>query len=676
MPTFDLVGPLRRLQALLIDLPWLLLTALPLFWAASLPEGPFGGWTLLGGLLLLSLGAVPCWMLMGATPGQLMLGQRVVDAGGAPDLTLLQALLRWLVGWCGLLPLGAGLLWMCVDPNRQGWHDKLARTLVVDAGSDATGGAAAAPTTSQAEHAALQQPELLPPYRLRHLRGELPLGPSLWVNGLLLPLPLTLLLGAIEAWTRVHGSGLRLGSLVLLLGWPLLLALLGWGWLGVWRASARPLPRPAGPLTPAAVGRAAIDAVIDHGWALGARLLMSAVLAAAVLHALLTQGPQLVDRVRLVLGSDPLGSVAAQVSADGRRLQLKGPLGLGDAARVRALLAAAPQLRWVLIESDAGRLDEALQVAALLRARQLPTRASGECSGVCPFVFLAGSRRQLLPGARLGFHRLSAGAFNPPYQALVNRSLRARLLAAGLTPHLATKALATPPTALWFADADELVAAGLLSVPERPLEVDLPPAQGAALSDYTEALSASPLWQALERRFAGARDAAAARMHAASSQGDEAVQGAGQEVVAALLPALLAQASAETRWLYTEILRDQIDALRLLDAAACRDLLLGEAAAHRRLPPGLAWREAEWLLGALRETPRATPSRPPSALELEVVRRSLGPRAPAQLAQLWRPAPGRPRDTECTIAHALLSEIGSLPAPERRLALRLMYERE
>ena len=48
-------------------------------------------------------------------------------------------------------------------------------------------------------------------------------------------------------------------------------------------------------------------------------------------------------------------------------------------------------------------------------------------------------------------------------------------------------------------DHDELAAARLVSVPERPLDVELPAPQGAVVADYAEALSASPLWQALEK---------------------------------------------------------------------------------------------------------------------------------------------------------------------------------
>ena len=144
-----------------------------------------------------------------------------------------------------------------------------------------------------------------------------------------------------------------------------------------------------------------------------------------------------------------------------------------------------------------------------------------------------------------------------------------------------------------------------------------------------------------------------------------------------LLPGLLARASPETRWMFTQVLLAQINALRLLDPAACRDLLLGDPAAHRRLPPTLAWREAEWLLGALAEAPRADAPRRPTALEVEVIRRTLGPRAPQQLAGLWRPLTVQsPREPDCNLAEALIAELGSLAAPERRLALRLMYERE
>ena len=664
MPSFHLVGPLRRLQALILDGLWLLPAAWAWAWFARAPDGRLSGWVLAAGWMALSLVVVPLWWWLGATPGQLWLSHRVVDAGGARHLSLPQALARWLGAWAGMLMAAVGVLWMCIDPHRQAWHDRLARTLVAEPGGEEAPSSTAVPSVWQA-------PDPVHSYWRRHARGELPLAQSLWVNGLLLAAPLALGLCALDAWLQLHLSGLRLGSVVLLLGWPLLLALLGWGMLGVWR-SARPLWRAGATRQPAAArlkSRAAAALAVA---------LQALVLLLAGLQAGSNVAPRGPDLLAQALGRDPLGQVAAQLSADGRRLHLRGPLAWGDAERVRVLLATAPQVQLVALASVQGRLDEALQLAALVRSHGLATRAVGDCYQVCPFVFLAGTRRQLLPGARLGLHRLSAGAGNSWFQGRLNRELRAHLLAAGLTPHLATKALATPPSALWVPEGDELAAAGLVSVPERPLDVDLPAPVGASLADYAEALSASPLWQALERRFPGAQALAAQRMHAAAgSGGAEAVQVAGHEVVAAVQPSLLARASPETRWLFTTLLREQVDALRAIEPALCRDLLLGEAAAHRRLPPSLAWREAEWLLATLAETPSGAALRRPTAPELEVIRRALGSRAPAQLANLWRPVAGpAARDGDCRLAQLLLTELSSLAAPERRLALRLMYERE
>ncbi len=528
-------------------------------------------------------------------------------------------------------------------------------------------------STSPASSSGTQPPSVATPRRTpngprrpgwqRLLAGEKPLWPTLalaTVPALLLVLGL----GALDAGQRLYGSGLRLGSTLLLLGWPLLLALLGLGLRAVWRAARRH------------------DLQHDTPWLrLLVPLLPALLLLWAVLQFAANVVPRVPELVQLAVWKDPLGSVQIETSADGRRMRLAGPLGRGDGARVEAALAAAPDLHLLVLSSEQGRLGEAQAMAAAVRSRGLATRASGVCAGACPLVFLAGRTRQLLPGASLGFHRVSAGPFNPPHQRWVNAALRRELAAAGLSAHAITKALATPPERRWVPERDELREAGLVSVPERPLEVELPgPASGPQpvdVADYQEALAMAPLWQALERRFRGAQELAAARMQAAAPGGHEAVQQAGQEVVLALMPLLLANASPETRWLYTEVLVAQLDHLRTVDAGACRGLLLGDPLAYRQLPKALAWREAEWLLGALAEPPRASATRPPTAVEQEVIRHTLGLRAPARLAALWRPRTQPPAgEPDCERSLAMLSELGKLAAPQRRLALRLIYERE
>lgn len=87
-----------------------------------------------GGIALPLLPAAPVllWWCCQGTPGKLLLGCRVVDArtGGRPHLW--QAIVRLLGYAVSALPLGLGFLWILWDRRRQGWHDKLARTVVVD----------------------------------------------------------------------------------------------------------------------------------------------------------------------------------------------------------------------------------------------------------------------------------------------------------------------------------------------------------------------------------------------------------------------------------------------------------------------------------------------------------------------------------------------------------------
>jgi uncharacterized RDD family membrane protein YckC len=69
------------------------------------------------------------WILAGQTPGKWLMGLVVVQTNGE-RLKLGRALLRWLGYWLsGILFLG--FLWVLLDSRRQGFHDKLARTLVV-----------------------------------------------------------------------------------------------------------------------------------------------------------------------------------------------------------------------------------------------------------------------------------------------------------------------------------------------------------------------------------------------------------------------------------------------------------------------------------------------------------------------------------------------------------------
>lgn len=86
--------------------------------------------TLLGGVVLFSLYVATSWALVDKTIGQALLGLRVLRADGR-RLTFPRAIRRSVGYILAALPLFFGFLWVLVDDRRQGWHDKLADTVVV-----------------------------------------------------------------------------------------------------------------------------------------------------------------------------------------------------------------------------------------------------------------------------------------------------------------------------------------------------------------------------------------------------------------------------------------------------------------------------------------------------------------------------------------------------------------
>lgn len=82
-------------------------------------------------LLLFVLNFVVLAGRIGQSAGMRILGIRIIRTDGA-KFAMKHAALRHLVGY----PLSSvffflGFLWMLWDPRQQGWHDKIARTIVV-----------------------------------------------------------------------------------------------------------------------------------------------------------------------------------------------------------------------------------------------------------------------------------------------------------------------------------------------------------------------------------------------------------------------------------------------------------------------------------------------------------------------------------------------------------------
>jgi uncharacterized RDD family membrane protein YckC len=70
------------------------------------------------------------WSLSGQTLGKLLTGSRVVDRRGRA-LGFARAATRLAATVIAALPLGAGFIGLWTDPERRGWHDRIAGTKVI-----------------------------------------------------------------------------------------------------------------------------------------------------------------------------------------------------------------------------------------------------------------------------------------------------------------------------------------------------------------------------------------------------------------------------------------------------------------------------------------------------------------------------------------------------------------
>lgn len=77
------------------------------------------------------VGIVLFWLKKQATPGKMVVAARVVDAKTGKTLSVGQAVGRYLGYIVASIPFGLGLLWVAFDRKKQGWHDKMAGTVVV-----------------------------------------------------------------------------------------------------------------------------------------------------------------------------------------------------------------------------------------------------------------------------------------------------------------------------------------------------------------------------------------------------------------------------------------------------------------------------------------------------------------------------------------------------------------
>ncbi len=133
----EYVGFWLRVGAALIDTLLVLIVCLPLmaaiygkdYWMSdALIRGPAD---VLINWVLPAIAIVTFWVYRQATPGKIAISARIVDAKTGAKPSTGQLIGRYAGYYVAMLPFMVGILWVAFDLRKQGWHDKLAGTVVV-----------------------------------------------------------------------------------------------------------------------------------------------------------------------------------------------------------------------------------------------------------------------------------------------------------------------------------------------------------------------------------------------------------------------------------------------------------------------------------------------------------------------------------------------------------------
>lgn len=137
---FEYVGFWMRFVAFLADSLILLVVLVPLLIAIYglqyfdperlLSGASAGVWDIVIQLLVFVAGIL-FWRYRGATPGKMLISAKIVDAKSGELASTGKLVLRFFAYFVSIFPLGLGFAWIGIDRRKQGFHDKIAGTLVV-----------------------------------------------------------------------------------------------------------------------------------------------------------------------------------------------------------------------------------------------------------------------------------------------------------------------------------------------------------------------------------------------------------------------------------------------------------------------------------------------------------------------------------------------------------------
>lgn len=132
----EYVGFWPRVGATLIDILVQLAITAPLTYAIygqyiSADAHFLGEADVLINLVFPVVAVIFLWARFGATPGKMAMSARIMDTDTGEPLTAGKSVLRYVGYFVSMISFWVGFMWIAFDRRKQGWHDKMANSVVI-----------------------------------------------------------------------------------------------------------------------------------------------------------------------------------------------------------------------------------------------------------------------------------------------------------------------------------------------------------------------------------------------------------------------------------------------------------------------------------------------------------------------------------------------------------------
>ena len=277
---------------------------------------------------------------------------------------------------------------------------------------------------------------------IKHLKGDFSLARSYWLH--------TVLLGWGTSWLGIYAiqqvgehHAARHASMTLLGYLGVAVLITAWSVAGAWMSSMKNL-----------FGRG------SRLWGALAMLSLTAVAFGTIKEYIGLQ-PALREHWAIAQGKQPGEQFKVVLRDGGRVVSYTGGVNEGASRALDEVVAEAPRVTTVVLDSPGGWMKEGERMAAVIQRYGLSTRVEDECHSACTVAFLAGVDRTMGDAGVLGFHR-----GRTPGQDAKGKSDEhdAEVYAkAGLPKAFIRRILETPNNDIWIPTRRELLKAGVLT---------------------------------------------------------------------------------------------------------------------------------------------------------------------------------------------------------------------